>query len=57
MGKQGLHSYYQQKIEELEVILRDKEQNVRRLEAQRNEWNARGRSSLYFSMPSYLTYI
>lgn len=43
MGKQGLYSYYQQKIEELEVILREKEQNVRRLEAQRNEWNSRGK--------------
>jgi len=42
MGKQGLYSYYQQKIEELEVTLREKEQNVRRLEAQRNEWNSRG---------------
>jgi 26S proteasome regulatory subunit T6 len=42
MGREGLQSYYQQKIEELEVVLREKEQNVRRLEAQRNEWNSKG---------------
>jgi len=34
-----LKSYYQQKLEELDVILREKHQNVRRLEAQRNDWN------------------
>lgn len=55
MGKQGLQSYYQQKIEELEVVLRDKEQNVRRLEAQRNEWNARG-LFLSFFLPPYAYY-
>lgn len=42
MGREGLQTYYAQKIEELEVTLREKEQNVRRLEAQRNEWNAKG---------------
>jgi 26S proteasome regulatory subunit T6 len=41
-SRRGLKSYYSQKIEELEVILREKEQNVRRLEAQRNEWNSKG---------------
>jgi hypothetical protein len=46
MGREGLQSYYQQKIEELEVVLREKEQNVRRLEAQRNEWNSKGLSTL-----------
>jgi len=39
MPREGLKSYYQQKLEELDVILRDKQQNVRRLEAQRNDWN------------------
>lgn len=43
MGREGLQTYYAQKIEELEVVLREKEQNVRRLEAQRNEWNAKVR--------------
>lgn len=42
MGREGLQTYYTHKIEELEVVLREKEQNVRRLEAQRNEWNAKG---------------
>jgi len=40
MGKQeGIRSYYLQKIEEKEVIARDKTLNLRRLEAQRNELN------------------
>jgi len=39
MPREGLKSYYQQKLEELDVILREKHQNVRRLEAQRNDWN------------------
>jgi len=39
MPREGLKSYYQQKLEELDVILREKQQNVRRLEAQRNDWN------------------
>ena len=38
----GLRAYYDAKIEELEVRLRDKTQNLRRLEAQRNELNGRG---------------
>jgi 26S proteasome regulatory subunit T6 len=42
-SQRGLKTYYSQKIEELEVILREKEQNVRRLEAQRNEWNSKVR--------------
>eukprot|EP00741_Cyanophora_paradoxa_P004303 tig00000792_g4177.t1 len=39
----GIKSYYHQKIEELEIIIRDKTQNLRRLEAQRNELNSRVR--------------
>ena len=41
----GLRAYYDAKIEELEVRLRDKTQNLRRLEAQRNELNGRGARS------------
>lgn len=41
----GLRAYYDAKIEELEVRLRDKTQNLRRLEAQRNELNGRGAPS------------
>jgi 26S proteasome regulatory subunit T6 len=43
MGGDGIYSYYQGKIEELEVIVRDKTQNLRRLEAQRNELNSKVR--------------
>lgn len=39
----GIRSYYLQKIEEAEVICREKAQNLRRLEAQRNELNAKGK--------------
>lgn len=42
MPHQGLRNYYKTKLEELDVILRLKEQNVRRLEAQRNDWNEKG---------------
>lgn len=38
----GLTSYYQQKIEHLELTVRDKTQNLRRLQAQRNELNSKG---------------
>merc|ERR1719253_1636641 len=38
-GGDGLKSYYRAKIEEYEVAVRDKTQNLRRLEAQRNELN------------------
>ncbi len=41
----GLKSYYKTKIEELEILARDKQHNLRRLEAQRNELNTKGRTS------------
>ena len=41
-GGDGLRSYYRAKIEEYEVAVRDKTQNLRRLEAQRNELNHKG---------------
>ena len=40
----GINAYYTAKINELEVIVRDKEKNVKRLEAQRNELNSRVRA-------------
>ena len=43
-GGDGLRSYYRAKIEEYEVAVRDKTQNLRRLEAQRNELNHKGAS-------------
>jgi 26S proteasome regulatory subunit T6 len=35
----GLESYYKKKVEELELKILDKKNNLRRLEAQRNEMN------------------
>jgi len=44
MGKQeGIKPYYQQKIEEATVCLQEKTENLRRLEAQRNELNSKVR--------------
>lgn len=39
----GLKSYFVTKIEELQLILAEKSQNLRRLQAQRNELNAKVR--------------
>ena len=39
MDKSGIKSYYEQKIEELEFKMSEKMQNIKRLEAQRNEVN------------------
>lgn len=38
----GIKSYYQTKIEAAELLINQKTQNLRRLEAQRNALNARG---------------
>lgn len=40
---EGFRSYYIQKIEELQLIVNEKSQNLRRLQAQRNELNAKVR--------------
>ena len=37
----GLENYYQAKIDRLELAIRGKESNLRRLQAQRNEWNSK----------------
>lgn len=42
-SKDGFRSYYIQKIEELQLIVNEKSQNLRRLQAQRNELNAKGK--------------
>eukprot|EP00128_Syssomonas_multiformis_P000232 Colp12_sorted_trinity150504_noHs@31908 len=41
--REGLRQYYQQKIDELNLVISDKTQNLRRLEAQRNELNSKVR--------------
>lgn len=38
----GLRSYYESKVEELELRIRTKQHDLKRLEAQRNELNSRG---------------
>jgi 26S proteasome regulatory subunit T6 len=43
MGGEGLLSYFKGKIDEAEIVLQDKTQNLRRLEAQRNMLNAQVR--------------
>lgn len=39
---EGFRSYYITKIEELQLVVAEKSQNLRRLQAQRNELNAKG---------------
>jgi hypothetical protein len=43
---EGFRSYYIQKIEELQLIVNEKSQNLRRLQAQRNELNAKGKKNV-----------
>lgn len=43
MGGDGITTYYQRKIDEHEIVLHEKSRNLRRLEAQRNDLNARVR--------------
>lgn len=38
----GLRAYYESKVEELELRIRTKQLDLKRLEAQRNELNSRG---------------
>ncbi|GFR46141.1 hypothetical protein Agub_g7667 [Astrephomene gubernaculifera] len=42
-GGEGLKGYYRAKVEELELQIKDKTHNLRRLEAQRNELNSQVR--------------
>jgi 26S proteasome regulatory subunit T6 len=42
MGREGIKNYYRTKIEEAELTINEKTQNLRRLEAQRNALNAKG---------------
>ena len=52
---EGFKPYYITKIEELQLIVAEKSQNLRRLQAQRNELNAKGINLLYYnSLSTYL---
>ena len=42
MGKEGLKAYLLAKNDEMGIVVSDKVQNLRRLEAQRNELNSKG---------------
>jgi predicted RNase H-like nuclease (RuvC/YqgF family) len=42
-GKEGIKTYYIQKIEEYTALLKKKKEDLRRLEAQRNELNTKVR--------------
>lgn len=54
---EGFRSYYIQKIEELQLIVNEKSQNLRRLQAQRNELNAKGKLDLVFKSLIFLLLI
>lgn len=41
---EGFQQYYIARIEELQLTVTEKSQNLRRLQAQRNELNAKGES-------------
>lgn len=47
---EGFKPYYITKIEELQLIVAEKSQNLRRLQAQRNELNAKGICSNFDTM-------
>jgi 26S proteasome regulatory subunit T6 len=54
---EGLRQYYITKIEELQLVVAEKAQNLRRLQAQRNELNAKGRCKFRsFSFPFSLAH-
>ncbi len=42
MGREELKAYFLAKKDELSIVVRDKGQDLRRLEAQRNELNTKG---------------
>lgn len=55
--KDGLKAYYVTKIEELQLTVTEKTQNLRRLQAQRNELNAKGKYQIILSMSNSLVYL
>jgi 26S proteasome regulatory subunit T6 len=46
---EGFRQYYITKIEELQLIVAEKSQNLRRLQAQRNELNAKGNYFVFYT--------
>lgn len=54
---EGFRSYYITKIEELQLVVAEKGQNLRRLQAQRNELNAKGANSFICQLILKIVYI
>lgn len=49
-GRDGMRAYYHAKVDELEVTINERTQDLRRLEAQRNELNTKGVPACRLSM-------
>lgn len=47
-GGEGLRQYYQQRIQDMQLLVRQKDHDLQRLEAQRNDLNSRGFFSLVY---------
>lgn len=53
-GGEGLRQYYQQRIQDMQLLVRQKVHDLQRLEAQRNDLNGRGSFFLFvFSFFSF----
>jgi hypothetical protein len=50
--EKGLRKYYISKLGEKQIALRDKMENLKRLQAQRNELNARGAKNFFLKISS-----
>lgn len=46
-GGDGLRHYYQQRIQDMQLLARQKDNDLQRLEAQRNDLNSRGSFYLF----------
>ena len=49
---EGLRGYYKGKIEDLEIQIRDKQHNLWRMEAQRNDLNLKGKLLVLYACVS-----
>lgn len=53
VGGEGLRQYYQQRIQDLQLHVRQKTHDLQRLEAQRNDLNGRGLSSISLPLQEF----
>ena len=49
----GVESYYQQKLDEIDLSIRERTENLQRLRAQRNELNSKGEPKVGVSTLTY----